>query len=60
VPSQLRGIVYALLAWAYGHSKQEQESLRYLGLAHEAFARSVEDDQTFLDMSISNLYMYPI
>jgi tetratricopeptide (TPR) repeat protein len=58
VPSQLRGIVYALLAWAYGHSKQEQESLRYLGLAHEAFARSVEDDQTFLDMSISNLYMY--
>jgi len=50
--------VYALLAWAYGHSKQEQESLRYLGLAHEAYAANTGDDQTVQEVGIHIVYLY--
>jgi tetratricopeptide (TPR) repeat protein len=58
VPPQLRGIVYTDLAWAYGHSKQEQESLRHLGLAHEAYAADTGDDQTLLDVGLPVLYLH--
>jgi tetratricopeptide (TPR) repeat protein len=57
VSPQLRGIIYTLLAWAYGQSKQEQEALRHLGLAHEAYAADTGgDDQTLLD--VGTFYMY--
>jgi tetratricopeptide (TPR) repeat protein len=58
VPPQLRCIVYTQLAWAYGYSKQEQEALRHLGLAHEAYAADTGDDQTLLNGGIHLFYMY--
>lgn len=44
----LRSRMYAGLAGTYAQSGQEQEALRYLGLAYESFPERPEDDPSFL------------
>jgi tetratricopeptide (TPR) repeat protein len=60
VSPSLSGRVYVMLAESYARCKQKEQAQRYVGLAHESFARHSEDDGTLLysDYALSSLYLW--
>jgi len=60
VSPSLSGRVYVMLAESCARCKQKENAQRYIGLAHESFAKRPEDDGTLLysDYALSSLYLW--
>jgi transcriptional regulator with XRE-family HTH domain/tetratricopeptide (TPR) repeat protein len=58
IPPLQRSAVHMTLSWAYARSKEEQEALRHVNLAHEAFTAHSEDGSNTLDIDLPWLYLW--